>query len=551
MTVHTPDQEGHSATNTRPRFEVVADGQGICSHVGAALLAELSDRLGLTCELGRRANLGLRAGAHDRGQVLRDLVVMLADGGDCVSDLAALRDQPDLFGTVCSTPTAWRVLAEELPDDPRGIAGLWSALARVREHAWAAGAAPVGLLILDVDATLIDAHSDKQGAAPTYKHGFGFHPLGCWLDREDGNGEALAAILRPGNAAANTAQDHLDVLAMALLALPKHVRDQPILVRADSAGATHAFTNDLVRRNLQFSIGFDLDQRVQTAILALPEQAWQPALDPDGRPRTGAWVAELSDLDLSSAGWPKGIRAICRRERPHPGARHKMAFTDAAGHRFQAFITNQPDPDPAILETRHRPHSHVEDRIRTAKASGLRNLPFADFGANDAWLTLVMIAQTLVCWAQVLLLDGDLKVAEPKTLRYRLWHTAGRVVYHARRVIVRIDRAWPWAADLITAFAGYGPCLPAADPAPYLAVVASLPARTGHSLLDCDCHGQVQLHRPSQSGQPRPMGPADPGQTADTAWHVNPSGTRKPCDRLPSCNSRNIEAKGTPRSLRD
>jgi hypothetical protein len=440
------------ATNTGPRFEVVADGQGICSHVGAALLGELADRLGLTGELGRRANLGVRAGAHDRGQVLRDLVVTLADGGDCVSDLAALRDQPELFGAVASTSTAWRVLAEEVAGDPRGIAALWSALARVRERAWALGAAPAGPLILDVDATLVDAHSEKQGAAPTYKQGFGFHPLGVWLDRGDGTGEALAAILRPGNAGANTAADHLAVLGMALLGLPKHARGQPILVRADAAGATHAFVDELVRRKLWFSIGFDCDQRVQTAILALPEQAWQPALDPDGRPRRGAWVAELAGLDLASSGWPEGTRAICRRERPHPGARHKLAFTDQHGHRFQVFITNQPDPDPAILEGRHRPHAHVEDRIRTAKASGLRNLPFADFGANDAWLTLVGIAQTLVCWAQALLLDGDLKVAEPKTLRYRLWHTAGRIIHHARRVIVRIDRAWPWAADLVTAF---------------------------------------------------------------------------------------------------
>jgi hypothetical protein len=343
------------ATNTRPRFEVVADGQGICSHVGAALLGELSDRLGLTGELGRRANHGVRAGAYDRGQVLRDLVVMLADGGDCVSDLASLRDQPELFGAVCSTPTAWRILAEELPADPRGIAGLWSALARVREQAWALGAAPQGPLTLDLDATLVEAHSDKQGAAGTYKQGFGFHPLGCWLDRGDGTGEALAGILRPGNAGANTAADHLDVLAMALLGLPKHARDQPILVRADAAGATHAFVNDLVRRKLEFSIGFDCDSRVQTAIGALPEPAWQPALDPDGRPRKGAWVTELASLDLASSGWPPGTRAICRRERPHPGAAHKLAFTDAHGHRFQVFVTNQPDPDPAILEARHRP----------------------------------------------------------------------------------------------------------------------------------------------------------------------------------------------------
>ncbi|HZD03041.1 MAG TPA: IS1380 family transposase [Actinomycetes bacterium] len=450
------------ATNTRPRFEVAADAHGSCSHAGVVLLAELADRLGLTSELGCRANLGLarRGGshAHDRGAVLRDLVVMLADGGDCVSDLAGLREQAGLFGAVCSTPTAWRVV-HEIAADPRGVAGLWSALARVRQRAWAAGAAPKGLLRIDLDATLLDAHSDKQGAAGTFKHGFGFHPLGAWLDRGDGTGEALSGILRPGNAGSNTAQDHIDVLAMALLALPKAARDRPILVRAGTAGATHAFVDDIVARKLWFSIGFPLEPDVQAAILQIPAPTdsgdnggWTPATDPGGRARPGAWVAELSGLDLASQGWPAGTRAICRRERPHPGAAHKIAFTDHTGHRFQVFITNQPDPDPARLEARHRPHARVEDRIRCGKASGLRNLPFGDFDANDAWLTLVAIAQTLVCWAQALLLDGDLKVAEPKTLRFRLWHAAARLVRHARRHVLRFDRDWPWASALVAAF---------------------------------------------------------------------------------------------------
>ncbi len=448
------------AINTRPRFEVTADAHGICSHAGVVLLAELADRLGLTGELGRRANLGLvRPGgshAHDRGAVLRDLVVMLADGGDCVRDLASLRDQAGLFGRVCSTPTAWRVVGQ-VAADPRGVAGLWSALARVRERAWALGAAPQGPLRVDLDATLLDAHTDKQGAAGTFKHGFGFH---------------------------NTAQDHIDVLAMALLGLPKKVRGQPILVRADTAGATHAFVNDLVRRKLWFSIGFPLEPDVQAAILAIPAPTdggenggWVPALDQHGRQRPGAWVCELSTLDLAGQGWPAGTRAICRRERPHPGARHKMSFTDHTGHRFQVFITNQPDPDPTTLDARHhakrphpappagrassataalevghRAHARVEDRIRAAKATGLRKLPFADFDANDVWLTLVLVAQTLVAWAQALLLSGDLKVAEPKTLRYRLWHTAARLVRHARRVILRFDHDWPWADALVAAF---------------------------------------------------------------------------------------------------
>ncbi len=310
------------ATNTRPRFEVTADAHGICSHAGVVLLAELSDRLGLTSELGRRANHALRrpggSHAHDRGAVLRDLVVLLADGGDCLSDLASLRDQAELFGRVCSTPTAWRVVGQ-VAADPRGVAGLWSGMARVRARAWAAGAAPTGPLRIDLDATLLDAHADKQGAAGTFKGGFGFHPLVCWLDRGDGTGEALAGILRAGNAGSNTAQDHINVLAMALLALPKAARTRPILVRADTTGATHAFTDELARRGVWFSIGFPIEADVQAAILAVPADGWRPAADQRGRRRPGAWVAELATLDLS--GWPAGTRAICRRERPHPGAR--------------------------------------------------------------------------------------------------------------------------------------------------------------------------------------------------------------------------------------
>jgi hypothetical protein len=431
----------------------VVDQAPVAAHAGAVVLAELADRVGLTAALGRRANLGTGHGAYDRGAVLRDLVVMLADGGDCVSDLAALRDQPLLFGQVASTATAWRVVAEEVAADPKGLAAVWAALAVARQHAWAVGAAPAGRLVIDFDASLVDAHSDKQGAAPTYKGGFGLHPLLACLDRGDGTGEVLAGWLRPGNAGANTTDDHVFLLAVALLAIPAPARARgPILIRSDAAGASHGFVAAIVAANHHFSVGFDCDARVRAAILATPQAAWQPALDADGRARDGAWVCEL-DLDLAAAGWPAGTRAICRRERPHPGAIRKMTFTDAAGHRFQVFITNQPDPDIRVLEARHRAHARIEDRIRTAKATGLRNLPFAEFAANHVWVALSAIAQTLVGWAQVLLLDGELRVAEPKTLRYRLWHAAGRLTRHARRLVLHLPAAWPWAAHLARAFA--------------------------------------------------------------------------------------------------
>jgi Transposase DDE domain group 1 len=189
---------------------------------------------------------------------------------------------------------------------------------------------------------------------------------------------------------------------------------------------------------------------VREAILAQPEHAWTPAVQPDGQVRAGAEVVELTGwVDLHT--WPPGTRAICRREDAHPGA--QLRFTDHDGHRFQVFLTDQPDADLVALELRHRQRARVEDRIRAAKATGLRNLPFDLLRRNAVWLELVLAAQDLTCWAQALLLAGGLAVAEPKTLRYRLWHVAARVVRHARRLILRLQASWPWAAELAGAFA--------------------------------------------------------------------------------------------------
>src|SRR5215216_7822786 len=236
---HAPLEEGTlrvQATNCASSFEVTTDGTGVVSHAGAALLRELADRVGLTKALGWRA---ATARHHRDAAVLRDLAVMLADGGDCLSDLAVLRDQPELFGPVASTPTAWRVV-ERLAQDPDGLAGLRAARTHARARAWAAGAHPdLELLVIDADATLVLAHSDaKQGAAGTYKHSFGFHPLLAYLDRGQAPGEPLAGLLRPGNAPAGGADDLIELVDLALAQLPAAVRDQPVLVRSDSAGAS-------------------------------------------------------------------------------------------------------------------------------------------------------------------------------------------------------------------------------------------------------------------------------------------------------------------------
>jgi Transposase DDE domain group 1 len=437
------------ATNCASGFEVTTDATGVVGHAAAALLRELADRLLLTAALGWRQADGRRR-RHPDAAVLRDLAVMLADGGDCLSDLAVLRDQPELFGPVASTPTAWRVV-ERLAQDPDGLARLRAARAHARARAWAAGAYPKPeLLIVDADATLVLAHSDaKQGAAGTYKHSFGFAPLLAYLDRGPAPGEPLAGILRPRNAPAGASDDLVELVDLALAQLPAASSQQLVLVRSDSAGASTRLAWHLRDRGVGFSLGMPIDAHLREAILAKPEVAWTPAVDADGQPRDGAEACELTGwIDLHT--WPPGTRAICRREDAHPGA--QLRFSDHDGHRFQVFVTDQPDADLARLELRHRQRARVEDRIRAAKATGLRNLPFDLWRRNRVWLELVLAAQDLTCWAQALLLDGALKVAEPKTLRYRLLHVAARVVRHARRVVLRLQRSWPWAVELARAF---------------------------------------------------------------------------------------------------
>lgn len=424
------------------KVQVVADATGVVSHAGSALLAELADRLELTDGLSvAMAPTRERRRAHDPGRVVRDLAVMLAGGGDCLSDLGALRDQADLFGVVASDATAWRVI--DAIDSER-LEAIRQARAGARRRAWAAGAQPAEI-VLDIDSTLVASHSDKEGAAPTYKRGYGFHPMLCYLA-----GEPLAGVLRPGNAGANTATDHIGVLVDALDQLPVEVRedgDTRVLVRTDSAGATHDFLEAVVEMECAFSASMRIDRHAREVILALPESAWTPAIRQDGGEREGAWVAELDDLDLSM--WPAGSRAICRRERPHPGA--QLSFSDADGHRFQILLTNQ-EGDPVMLEARHRARARVEDAIRAAKDTGLRNLPFREFTANAAWLEVVLIAQDLLSWAQSLLLDGELARTEPKRLRYRLLHTAGHITRSGRRIRLHLPARWPWADALVAAF---------------------------------------------------------------------------------------------------
>ncbi len=427
--------------STIETVDVKADGIGLCSRAGSALLALVAARLGLTDGLSAAlSGTRERHSGHDPGRVFCDLAVMAADGGRCVSDLAALAGQPSLFGSIASVSTARRVL---LSVGEAQIEGVRQARALARERAWKSGAAPARV-ILDFDSTPITAHSEKELAAGHYKGGFGFHPLLASCGRE-----VLAGILRPGNASASNAEDHVKVLELALEQLPKSALDGPVLARSDSAGSSHDFASACRECDIRFSLGYPITAPVREAILALGATAWKPAIGGDGEPREGAWVAELTgQVNLDS--WPQRTRLICRRERPHPGA--QLSFTDLDGHRFQCFITDQDGQDIAALEVSHRSHAEVEDRVKTLKATGACHLPFHSFAANAAWFQLALTAHDIMVWTQLLTLDGEHKTSEPKRLRYRILHVAGQLTRHARRTTLHLPADWPWAGAILRAF---------------------------------------------------------------------------------------------------
>jgi len=431
----------------------------VVSHAGARLLADLADVTGLSTAMREAlAPLRQRDAGHDPGRVALDVAVMLADGGEAIADLAVLRNQSELFGPVASDATAWRVLNAI---DNQTLDRIRAARARARELAWAQAAETgrwpystvdgheIAGLVLDIDATIVICHSDKQSAAKTWKKTYGYHPLLCFLDS---TGEALSGILRPGNAGSNTAADHISVLDLALAQLPDHLpHGEPILIRSDSAGASHAFLRHI--RSLRehgvrtfFSVGAAITEHIRAAIVACV--GWQPAIDGDGGFRDGAEIAELTHLvDLSA--YPQGTRMIVRRERPHPGAQLSL-FDTVEGLRHQVFITDTPHGGGSRqrLELRHRAHARVEDRIRTGKDSGFGRFPSRQFAINQAWLELALTGIDLLAWLRTLLLDGEHALAEPKKLRYRLLHVAARLVRTARRTILRIAQHWPWAGDL-------------------------------------------------------------------------------------------------------
>lgn len=385
---------------------------------------------------------------HDPAKVLVDLAAAVALGGDCLADIGVVRAQPQLFGQVASDPTVSRLIATLAADVEAATAAIRVARAAARERVWARRRPVAGKIgdqvIIDLDATLVTAHSEKERAAPTFKRGFGFHPIFAFADHGPaGTGETLAGMLRPGSAGANTAADHIAVLDEALAQLPEAER-AGVLVRTDTGGGVKAFLHHITNLGLEYSVGFYGVAPIAEAIAKLPRQAWRAALDGDGEPREGAQVAELTRyLPDTLVGWPKGMRIIVRRERPHPGA--QLRLTDAEGWRLTCFATNTRGWRLADLELRHRQRARAEDRIRNLKDTGLRNLPLHGFAQNQIWLEVIALAADLLVWTQTLAFhDHPARRWEPKRLRLRLLAVAGRIIRSGRRRRLRLPRGWPW-----------------------------------------------------------------------------------------------------------
>jgi hypothetical protein len=435
--------------------QVRAEGTGGVSMAGVQLLAQTARVSGLDAAMSvALAPWRKPRAVHDPGKtIVVDVAMALAAGGDCPADVAVVRAGSALLGPVASDPTISRLVDLLAADSDAALAAIRGAHAQARARVRQLAPLPAddagdAEVVVDIDATLLTAHSEKEGATPTYKRGFGHHPLMAYLDHgSGGTGEALAGLLRPGNAGAGTAVDHLKMLGLIVEQLTDAELAR-LVIRTDTAACTHAFLAALTARNFNYSVGFYARTDVAEAVAALPAAAWIPAIDAAEVARDGAWVAEITSL-LNLSNWPTGLRVIVRKERPHPGA--PLRLTDVDGHRITCFATNHTSTDLPALELRHRRRARCEDRIRNAKDTGLHNLPYRDLASNQIWIELVLPAQDLLAWMQLLALDGEHAVAEPKRLRLHLFTICGRLIRTARRRILNLDANWPWANDVLHA----------------------------------------------------------------------------------------------------
>lgn len=456
------------------RLEVTAGGEGLVGHAGGIILREAADRSGLTAALRDALEREGRFPQVDRGVAMVSAAVMIALGGESMSGIAVLEH----LSLVMGEPVTWQTLRRTL--DLADEATLWKiaqARARIREHVWGliaaraggfpwleiAGRALAGWTVIDMDATLIDAHSPKEGAAGTYKSGFGFHPLGAWCAS---TAESLAMLQRPGSAGSNTASDHVAVLSAALAQVPAAWR-RKVIVRLDGAGASHDFIEHMMKPalpggTLLFTSGWTITGADEADIRLIPEEAWKPGVTQDGHAEEDSDVAEVTGIMSRAGNWPGGLRWVIRRVKP--SRRHLKKLTDyekETGWKYSIICTSIPEEGlegvpgsrhAQFIDVLHRQHAVVEDGVRTGKAAGLRNLPSKSWRVNCGWTVAANIAADLQAWCRHLGLhdiDG-LRDAEPDTLRHRLWGVPARLVHHARRRTLKISRDWRWKGAFIT-----------------------------------------------------------------------------------------------------
>ena len=448
----------------RPRVDIAE--VPAAAHAGAVLLTGTIHATGLAPSLREALDPWTKPLAeHHASKVLLDLAMTLAIGGEHASDTDLLRCEPGLFGDVASAPTISRNLTTLAEDAPAVVEAISQARRIARERAWALAGdhSPVrrlsakNPLVIDLDATLINVHSEKEQAAPTFKRGFGYHPLCAFLDHgSEGTGEPLAIHLRPGNAGSNTAADHITITRQALAQLPAGLLSsggrgsKKVLIRTDGAGGTKDFVKWLTGQRLAYSVGFTLPANTPDLLERIDEaKTWTPAYDTDTDGiRDGAWVAELTGL-LDLQGWPPGMRVIVRKERPHPGA--QLRITDHEGMRITAFATNTPRGQLPVLELRHRRRARCEDRIRNAKDMGLMKFPLQSFAQNQVWCQIIQLASELVAWMQTIALTGhDARKWEPKRLRARLFEIPATLVRRSRHNLLHLAQHAPEARTVLT-----------------------------------------------------------------------------------------------------
>ena len=361
-----------------------------------------------------------------------DLAVAIALGGDCLADVAVLRAQPELFGAVASDPTISRLIDTLGDDSATVITAIRAARAGARAKVWA-HRTPVpisGPVVVDLDATLVGAHSEKEGATANFKRGFGFHPMLAFVDHgAGGTGEPLVGMLRPGRANANDAADQIAVLDAALAQLPEQA---PL---AGAGARRHRLGGAGVRCGTSTTWGWSTrwgstpanpsgraGRAAPTGLASGTGRRRQPPRRRPGRRADPMAAGHLHRLATGNAGdRPPGTSPPRR-----PAAHHRPPRL--ADHRVRH---QHPGGRLADLEVRHRLRARAEDRIRGLKDTGLTNLPLQAFAKNQIWLELVQLAAELLTWTQLLAWhDQPARTWEPKRLRLRLLAVAGTAHHH-------------------------------------------------------------------------------------------------------------------------